>query len=96
MRALPLLLALLALVGCGADSLVLIPGTTTRVGPVSQEKGTELELRIFREVSECVGAYIAGSKDDWERLSLCLPHVDRAAGEVRLRDADGLKGPRVC
>lgn len=79
-----LLLVLLALTGCAEGDLVLIPGTTTRVSTVTQEKGTELAMRIFREPRECIGAGIAGDVDDHERLGLCLPHVDRRSGEVRL------------
>ena len=77
-------LPLLGLFGCQRDELLLIPGTTTRVGEVAQAPGTELQLRLFREVSECVGAGIARDHRDTDRLDLCLPHVDRRAGEVRM------------
>ena len=97
----PLLLALLVALlgaGCGdAGDLVLIPNTTTRVGKVFQEKGTQLRMRIFREVDECQGAGVVGdlkTSADRETLGLCLPHVDRRAGEVRvgiqLRNEDGV------
>jgi len=78
------LAAMLLLAGCASEDLVLIPGTTTRASSVTQAKGTELGMRIFREPRECIGAGIAGNIDDTERLSMCLPHVDRRSGEVRL------------
>lgn len=77
---------LLGLAACKGkrDELKLIPGTTTRVGEIKQAQGTEVQLRLFREINECVGAEIAADHNDTERLSLCLPHVDRRSGEVRM------------
>jgi hypothetical protein len=76
MRAVALAAGLL--LGC-ADELTPIPGTTTRVAPAEAQDKAELELRIFTTPDACKGA---GITDD--ELELCLPHVDRASGEVRL------------
>jgi hypothetical protein len=69
---------LIGLLAC-TDPLTAVRGTTTRVAKPEVEKGTELELQIFTTERDCVGAQV--NKDD---LHLCLPHVDRAHGEVRL------------
>lgn len=72
-------LLLVCLLGCGSSELTAIPGTTTRVGRPQAEEGTELALRIFTTEDECAGARI-----DPAEQSLCLPHVDRSSGEVRV------------
>ena len=71
------LLTVAGLAGCG-DELTPIRGTTMRVGKPQPEDGTELELRIFTTEADCLAA--VGKED----AGLCLPHVDRASGEVRL------------
>ncbi len=77
--ALALLLAGgLGLVGCKESGLIAVPGTTTRVARPVSEKNTELELKIFTTADECAGSV---KPDD---VDLCLPHVDRRAGQVRL------------
>lgn len=77
-RFLPLLLWCLLLVGC-QDELIPIPGTTTRVAQPVLLEDKELRMEIFVEDDQCTAAEIP----DNER-HLCLPHVDRASGEVRL------------
>ena len=76
-RALPTLLLGLLLGACG-DDLTAVTGTTTRIGQPKVEPGTELELKIFTNEGECLNNV---SKD---LVPDCLPHVDRASGEVRL------------
>jgi len=68
---------LLLLTSCAGD-LTPIPGTTTRVGKPTIEPGTELELKIFTTEADCVASVNPEDQD------LCLPHVDRRAGQVRL------------
>ncbi len=70
--------ALLALGGGCADDLTPVVGTTIRVGKPKVEPGTELELKIFTNEGECLNAV------DTSLVSDCVPHVDRASGEVRL------------
>lgn len=72
-----LLLSLFGAVGCSSD-LTPVPGTTTRVGRPANESGTELELKIFTTTEDCLATV---QPDDVE---LCLPHVDRRSGQVRL------------
>lgn len=81
-----LLVAVLFLAGCGT-SWVPVPGTTTRVGKSSTKKDQDLELRIFTTPADCSGFGITK-----EEQHLCLPHVDRAAGEVRVSFYFALKG----
>ena len=64
--------------GCGQEWQP-IPGSTTRVGYPETKEGTELDLFIFTNPSDCVGARV--SEDN---LDACLPHIDRKAGEVSL------------
>lgn len=72
------LLALSLLLGCDSD-LTAIPGTTTRIGrPYNDKEGTELELKIFASLEDCLANV---QPDD---VDLCLPHVDRRSGQVRL------------
>lgn len=66
-------------VGCGAHELIAIPGTTTRVEVPTFERDMDYALQIFHNVDECDGARIPE-----EQYGICLPHVDRASGEVRL------------
>lgn len=73
-----LALALLLLAGCKETGLIAVPGTTTRVARPVAEKNTELELKIFTTADECAGSV---KPDDVE---LCLPHVDRRSGQVRV------------
>jgi len=83
--ALPLIATLL--MGC-ADDLVAIPGTTTRVTQPVSSPGKELEMEIFVEPRQCTNMHIPQDEHP-----LCLPHVDRGSGEVRvgfaLRDDGG-------
>lgn len=72
------LLSLLGLWGCGESGLQAIPGTTTRVARPEMVQNTELELKIFTSLDECAGTVKP------EDVKLCLPHVDRRAGEVRV------------
>ncbi len=74
-----LLLPLLLILGGCQDELIPIPGTTTRVKRPELAKDKELQMEIFVEPDQCTQA----SVPDDER-HLCLPHVDRASGEVRL------------
>lgn len=67
---------LVALVACTSD-LTPVVGTAIRTGKPVVEPGTELELRIFTTKGECLNAVAPALVDD------CLPHVDRASGEVR-------------
>lgn len=73
-----LLSVLTLLLGCGGSELIPVPGTTTRVSKPVSEKNTELNLKIFTTLEECAGAVKP------EDTRLCLPHVDRRSGQVRL------------
>ncbi len=66
------------LLGACSGNLTPIPGTTTRVGTPTVEPGTELELKIFTTKADCVASVKP------EEQHLCLPHVDRSTGQVRL------------
>jgi len=76
-RLLATLCALLV-TGCAETGLTAIPGTTTRVGRPKTEENTELELKIFTTRDECAGTVKP------EDIDLCLPHVDRRSGQVRV------------
>ncbi len=69
---------LAGLLACGTSDLIAVPGTTTRVSKPVSEKNTELNLKIFTTLEECAGAVKP------EDTRLCLPHVDRRSGQVRL------------
>jgi len=67
-----------ALVGCQTEEYPLpIAGSTYRIDKDVPAKGSEIRIDILTGWSECVNAKI-------EELDLCLPQVDRAAGETRL------------
>ena len=70
-------LLLLALLGCGGQ-LTPIPGTTTRVSRPVIEQNTELELKIFADLDDCAATVQPAD------VPLCMPHVDRRSGQVRL------------
>ncbi len=76
------MLVLLAMLGCGgggpAEKIAPIPNTTTRIGRPEVKDGTELDLKIFTTPADCNLAVLK------EYRKQCLPHVDRASGEVRL------------
>ncbi len=73
-----LALCLLALFGCQSEEYPApIPGSTYRIDKDVPAKGSELRIDVLTTWSECVNAKI-------EELDLCVPQVDRAAGEVRL------------
>jgi hypothetical protein len=74
----------LALVGCG-DGIQPIPGTTLRVEE-PESRDYDLALRIFTDEDDCT-KYTRGAP-----LDLCLPHVDRESGEVRISYAFELDG----
>ena len=76
----------LMLLSCGSR-LTPIPGTTTRVGAPETSKDLDLDLRIFTTPADCSGFGI--TKDEQH---LCLPHVDRSSGEVRVSFYFSLKG----
>ncbi len=63
--------------GC-AEELTPVIGTTIRVGKPKVEPGTELELKIFTNKGECLNSVAP------DLVDRCVPHVDRASGEVRL------------
>jgi hypothetical protein len=67
----------LGLSACDTD-LASIRGSTIRVGRPVTVDGTELELKIFRDQEDCEVKVAEGD------VPICLPNVDRAAGEVRL------------
>lgn len=74
-----LALGLLTALGSGcADDLTPVVGTAIRVGTPEVKTGTELTLKIFTNEGDCLNAV------DPDDVPLCLPHVDRASGEVRL------------
>ena len=74
-----LALGLLAALGPGcADDLTPVVGTAIRVGTPKVEPGTELSLKIFTNEGDCLNAVKPSD------VPQCLPHVDRASGEVRL------------
>jgi len=74
-----LALGLLAALGSGcADDLTPVVGTAIRVGTPKVEPGTELSLKIFTNEGDCLNAVKPSD------VPQCLPHVDRASGEVRL------------
>lgn len=77
MRTLVLSLLLL-LTACGGSALIPVPGTTTRVEAPERRSETDLEMKIFTNRQECAGTVKP------EDVSLCLPHVDRRSGQVRL------------
>jgi hypothetical protein len=66
-------------IACGDARYTPIPGTTMRIEQPIPDSDKEYELQIFASEEECDEARI--HPDDWH---LCLPHVDRASGEVRL------------
>ncbi|NOY27639.1 MAG: VWA domain-containing protein [Oligoflexia bacterium] len=70
--------ALTTVTACSETGLTPIAGTTTRVGVPVTEKNTELELKIFTTVAECAGTVKP------EDVPLCMPHVDRRSGQVRV------------
>jgi hypothetical protein len=76
-RLAPLLALPLWLAGCGGPDLHRVPGSTLRVGEPRQEEGTELDLHIFTQASQC--GNLSGAEPE-----SCLPWVDRASGEVHL------------
>lgn len=64
---------------CGDARYTPIPGTTIRIEQPIPDSDKEYELQIFASEEECDEARI--HPDEWH---LCLPHVDRSSGEVRL------------
>ncbi len=72
-------LALLAvsLTACGSTTLQAVPNSTVRVEKPVMEPGTELDLKIFTQASQC------GNLTDAEPEN-CLPWIDRGSGEVHL------------
>lgn len=81
-----LLLCALWLLSCGSR-LTPIPGTTTRVGTPETKKDLDLDLRIFTTPADCSGFGIPKVEQH-----VCLPHVDRSSGEVRVSFYFSLKG----
>lgn len=78
-RLLRLALGAALLLGAGcADDLTPVVGTAIRVGKPKVEPGTELEMKIFTNEGDCLNSVAPDLVDD------CIPHVDRASGEVRL------------
>lgn len=72
--------------GCGGSSsqensnLITIPGTTNRITETPTVKeGTDLFMKIFTRTEEC--DFVGTTPEEKEA---CMPHVDRASGEVRL------------
>ncbi len=78
MRSFAVVLASLAL-ACNSPGFFAIPGTTTRIEQPTAERDKDYELLIFSSVADCESARIAT-----DEFNLCLPHVDRASGEVRI------------
>lgn len=68
----------LSLLACSETGLTPIPGTTTRVAAPVTEGNTELDLKIFTTLEECAGTVKP------EDVPLCMPHVDRRSGQVRV------------
>lgn len=71
-------LVLVGLVGCqSAEYPVPIQGSTYRIEKDIPAEASEIRIDVLTSWTECVNAKI-------EELDLCLPRVDRGAGEVRL------------
>ncbi len=72
-------LVLVGALACSGGDLVAIPGSTTRVAPAeASQSATDMTLHIFGDADDCAGEL--GEKN----LSLCLPYMDRASGQVRV------------
>ncbi len=77
---LKLLLFVVVGIVAGCESVLIpIPGTTTRVTEPRQSEGKELRMELFVRPDQCSRASIPQTE-----YHLCLPHVDRASGEVRI------------
>lgn len=72
------LLLVLVLGGCQSEEYPIpILGSTYRIDKDEPAKGSEIRIDVLTGWSECVNAKI-------EEVDLCMPQVDRGAGEVRL------------
>jgi len=78
---------LLTLLSCGGGGkapesarLVTLPGTTTRISERAQiTDGKDLALQLYTTAAQC-----STLTNTDEEYAVCMPHVDRASGEVRL------------
>jgi len=75
------------MLGCQTEDYPIpIAGSTYRIDKDVPAKGSEMRIDVFTGWTECVNAKI-------KELDLCMPQVDRAAGETRL--AFNLRDPQT-
>ena len=69
------------MLGCTSCSTPMeaVPNHTMRIGQPEIEPGKELDLHIFTNKAECLGAGVSP-----EEIPLCTPWMDRSTGQVRL------------
>lgn len=75
------LLWLFTMLGCTSCSTPMesVPNHTMRIGQPEMESGKELDLNIFTNKAECLGAGVSP-----DEVHLCTPWMDRSTGQVRL------------